>query len=333
MNIINKRKEIDMNCDNGCGNEAKFYSKGTKRWRCEQYPSQCPAQRQKREKSRSKESLEKAKKTCMKRYGVENPGQSEIVQQRMKETCISRYGVEFALAAPEVREKINQTILDDYGVENISQSEEIKEKKVQTFIKRLGVSNPSQSEEIKQKKKRTNLSRYNVENPMLVPKFVEKMIDNTDYVARNIETIKTLNERYGVDNISQVPEFRDKALKNSYKSKEYIFPSGRKEYCQGYEPQMIDWLLQNGYNEDDLIISDIDKPEIWYDFEDKKRRYFPDIFIKSENLIIEVKSQYTVTLNKDINKAKLKACEELGFSARVYVVNGFSVVVDPHDTW
>jgi len=34
-------------------------------------------------------------------------------------------------------------------------------------------------------------------------------------------------------------------------------------------------------------------PEIWYEFEDKRRRYYPDIYIKSQNKIIEVKSDYT----------------------------------------
>jgi very-short-patch-repair endonuclease len=37
---------------------------------------------------------EKAKETCIERYGVENPAQNEKVKQKMKETCIKRYGVD-----------------------------------------------------------------------------------------------------------------------------------------------------------------------------------------------------------------------------------------------
>ena len=47
------------------------------------------------------------------------------------------------------------------------------------------------------------------------------------------------------------------------------------------------------------------RPKITYNFEDKERRYYPDIWIKSINKIIEVKSCYTYRkeLIKNINKA------------------------------
>ncbi|MCK9529502.1 MAG: hypothetical protein M0R77_02900 [Gammaproteobacteria bacterium] len=322
-----------MKCDNGCGNEAKFYSKGTKRWRCEQFPSQCPAQKKKRQKPRTKESLEKAKKTCIEKYGVENPAQLEDVKEKMKETCLERYGVEYALSSHGIREKIKQSILEEYGVQHISQAEAIKKRKIETCLENYGVSNPSQSEDIKEKKRQTNLKRYNVENPMNVKEFSKKMAENTDYIIQTQNFQNTMIERYGVSNPSQVSEFRDKALKNSYKKKEYVFPSGKIEYCQGYEPQMIDWLLSQGYEENDIIVSDIEKPEIWYEFDGKKRRYYPDIFIKSENMIIEVKSKYTFTLDKEKNNIKLSACRKLNFSSRIYVFDSLRMSFDTYDSF
>ena len=46
-------------------------------------------------------------------------------------------------------------------------------------------------------------------------------------------------------------------------------------------------------------------PEIKYFLNGKQKRYYPDIWIKSENIIIEVKSDYTY--KKDLIKNILKA--------------------------
>jgi len=50
-----------------------------------------------------------------------------------------------------------------------------------------------------------------------------------------------------------------------------------------------------------------------YTFEGKHRRYYPDIFIPSENLIIEVKSLYTATQDVDRNNAKWEATKSAGY--------------------
>ena len=44
----------------------------------------------------SKTKLNKTKSTNMKKYGVENPAQSEIVKDRIKSTNMKKYGVENA---------------------------------------------------------------------------------------------------------------------------------------------------------------------------------------------------------------------------------------------
>jgi hypothetical protein len=65
--------------------------------------------------------------------------------------------------------------------------------------------------------------------------------------------------------------------------------------------------LEN-YKEDDLIVSKkdiIDKTGIFsYTFLGKECLYFPDIYIKSDNRIIEVKSEYTYNIS--INQNTLK---------------------------
>ncbi|HRW22403.1 MAG TPA: hypothetical protein P5509_10555 [Bacteroidales bacterium] len=53
---------------------------------------------------------------------------------------------------------------------------------------------------------------------------------------------------------------------------------------------------------------------IKYYFDNALRNYFPDIYIKSTNTIIEVKSQWTFNKWKEKNLAKEQACLQQGFN-------------------
>jgi len=60
-------------------------------------------------------------------------------------------------------------------------------------------------------------------------------------------------------------------------------------------------------------------PKIIYNFEDKERRYYPDIWIKSINKIIEVKSDYTYKKDLEKNKLKELATKELKFDFEFWI--------------
>jgi hypothetical protein len=61
----------------------------------------------------------------------------------------------------------------------------------------------------------------------------------------------------------------------------------------GYENIMLDILISSGISEDN-ILTNLDCPKIkWIDENKKKHYHIPDIFIKSQNKIIEVKSEWT----------------------------------------
>ncbi|HRW21680.1 MAG TPA: hypothetical protein P5509_06890 [Bacteroidales bacterium] len=112
-------------------------------------------------------------------------------------------------------------------------------------------------------------------------------------------------------------EYAQKHFKLSCAYKEFELPSGRIVKLQGYEPQVLEQLL-NVYNEDDIVceVKYINEEigKILYNFEDKERRYYPDFYIKSTNTIIEVKSQWTFDKWKDKNLAKEQACLQQGFN-------------------
>ena len=75
--------------------------------------------------------------------------------------------------------------------------------------------------------------------------------------------------------------------------------------------------------EDDIISEVKNVPEIWYyDKEYKKHRYYVDIFIKSQNKMIEVKSTWTFELDKDCIFLKQAACKLAGYKCEIWVYNG-----------
>ena len=67
------------------------------------------------------ERADKSRKTCMDRYGVENPQQDKDIHSKTmrtyRETMLGKYGYSNALQVPEIREKIKQANIEKYGAE------------------------------------------------------------------------------------------------------------------------------------------------------------------------------------------------------------------------
>lgn len=110
----------------------------------------------------------------------------------------------------------------------------------------------------------------------------------------------------------------EKSEKSAKSWKDYIFPSGETRKIQGYENYALDELLET-YHENDIITERRQVPKIKYSINGKKMVYYPDIYIKSENLIIEVKSDYTYRLNKIKNIMKALATKKSGFVYEFWV--------------
>jgi len=120
-----------------------------------------------------------------------------------------------------------------------------------------------------------------------------------------------------IKNLWENPEYASKCLYNGFKYKNFELPSGRIIKLQGYEPQVLEQLLQT-YSEDDILceVKDINKEigRIKYMFENNEHTYYPDFYIKSTNTIIEVKSHWTFEKEKEKNLAKEQACLQQGFN-------------------
>ena len=111
-------------------------------------------------------------------------------------------------------------------------------------------------------------------------------------------------------------EWLEKSL-HTYTAKEYVMPSGKKVYVQGYEDQALDELLKK-YDESDILVDrkDIRKKigQITYKINEKIHQYIPDIYIISEMRIIEVKSEWTYRVNEEVNLLKRDAVLSRGLS-------------------
>jgi hypothetical protein len=229
------------------------------------------------------DTQDKMKSTCLINLGFEHPAQNKKVQEKMQSTCFERHGVKHAAQSEEVQEKMQSTCFERYGVKHAAQSEEVKEKNKQTCLQNHGVEYPQQKFEIREKGKQTCREKYNVEN-----------------VMQHIEIFK-------------------KAQSSLYSTKFMTLPSGIEITYQGYENVAIITLLEKSYLEDQLILDRDLIPTIKYEFENKSRVYFPDIFIPHENKIIEVKSIWTYDKDLEKNLAKRLACLDQGYQFEFWI--------------
>ena len=225
-----------------------------------------------------------------------------------KQTNLKNIGSENYFQSNNVKEQIKSTNLQKYGVEYCSQSQCFKDKFKETCVKNFGVTHPLKNKIITEKIKNTNIQKYGVNWSM-----------QSD-IVKNISRINAF-KKYGVSHYMQLPEHAEKVANACYLIKNYTLPSGNIIKYQGYEHFALDELLKT-VNEEHILNSKIDVPNIWYnDLNGKKRRHYVDIFIPSQKLCIEVKSTWTIEKMKDNVFLKQAAAKELGYKYEIWVYN------------
>lgn len=222
--------------------------------------------------------------------------------------------------------KMKETKLRNFGNENYCNHEKIKEtklvnhgdsgfnnrpKSIVTCNILYGCDNPNQNQTIKDKTVSTNLLRYGVTTCLVLP---ENRPSNTN----RSKAEETMLFRYGAKHSSQIPHIFIKMQSHRSTNKTFVFPSGNTYMVQGYEPIAIQELIDSGYTELDIQLTN--RKAIKYEFNNKISYYHPDIIIPKENRIIEVKSKYWFEREYDKNMAKQLACISQGylFEFKVY---------------
>ena len=211
-----------------------------------------------------KSILKCIKETNLKKYGVENPFQSNIIKDKIKETNLKKYGVEHYTQTDEYKnymnnyfkndyqnilrlKKIKETNLKKYGVSSNLKLTSIKNQIKETNLKKYGVEYYTQSDNYKFKTKETNLKKYGVEYYTQTDEY-KKYMKNEDIqtIRKTKEHIsKILNNSYGKSKdedliyIKLMKYFKD--VKRQYKSKQYPFA------CDFYIPSKDLYIEYQGY--------------------------------------------------------------------------------------
>ena len=234
------------------------------------------------------EEIEKMKHTWNTKSDVE----INKIQSKRRKTNLRKYGVDIASKLPNVIEKNKQSHIKNWG-DYAMRTNEVLMKRNDTCIERYGGVGMA-SEELFSKMKKTNVEKYGV----------EYYSSTNDWYDR---CVKTASEKYGKEWVSKVDSINAKQQSGGYSYYDFEFPSGKVVRVQGYEPKVLTKLVVD-YDEDDIVVgvqNIIDCIGFFhYVYENKTHRYYPDIYIKSENRVIEVKSDYTFNKEKEKNLLK-----------------------------
>lgn len=241
----------------------------------------------------------KKSKSLSATYSKKTKEEKKLISKKRENTNLERYGVTNNLHIPEVEKKIIQKWIHNYGYDRPSKSPKIKEI-LSTKAKR-------NSSETVRKAKLTSLKKYGADNIMKTDLGKHKVFESN-------------MKKYGFPSPMQNPEYCKKYFNNHYKkfsAKDFTLPSGKTVKLLGFEPHVLTQLLKK-FDESDILIgySAYDELKCTYISSGKTHRYIPDFYIKSKNLVIEVKSEYTYSFSEP---KKRYSVENIGASF-VYAV-------------
>lgn len=174
--------------------------------------------------SNDEEEREKRRKTCLEKYGVENPFSSDYIKEKIKKINKEKYGYSSASKNSIIKEKTRITCLNKYGTICYSLSEEYKNKYKQTCLEKYGVENYSQTNEFK--------SLFN--NDVWLKNKIEKS-NNTKKKNKTFNTSKSELEIYNI-------------IKEQYSDVVYQYKDKRYPFiCDYYIPSLDLFIEYNGH--------------------------------------------------------------------------------------
>lgn len=191
---------------------------------------------------------------------------------------------------------MKETNLERFGVEYVFQNEDIRKKWKQNLLDKTGYDHNFKDPKVKEKSKQTCLEKYKYEFFFQSDIFKEK-------------NKNTCLERYGVNNPMQNKKIFEKQQKVGFKAKQ--FRDTNVYYRGTYELNFLDIYY-------DSYPKIVNPDPIEYIFEGKSCYYFPDFYIKSLNLIIEIKSTWTI---------KQQGSERVEIKEKATIAKGFKYIL------
>lgn len=191
--------------------------------------------------------------------------------------------------------------LEKYGVEYACQTEVVKHKMLEANTRII--ADGKTSKQIQQEKARaTKRQRYGDEfynnRRAIIEAKSHHSIEQKNVI--NARRRATCLVKYGVENYFLRPESRElisqRMARGNASIKPFVLPSGKTVGLRGVEHLALTRLLET-LKEDDIIVHDayapLEIPILMYiNVNEHKASYYPDIYIPSQNRIIEVKSTW-----------------------------------------
>jgi len=193
------------------------------------------------------------------------------------------------------------------------------------MMKNFGVEYVFQSDKLQDNIKKTKLERYGNEN------FTNRKKSN-----------ETCLEKYGVENVSQSDIIKKRKCETSIINYGVEYPSQNKDVFNKQQKSALrlikykntDLYYQGTYELDfldkyyDKLEISKNKKSIKYIYKNKIKYYHPDFYFDKLNLIIEIKSDYTLVKELDKNLAKQKSCVEFGYNFIFIINKDYSIFED-----
>lgn len=256
----------------------------------------------------------KRKNTNLKKYGVENTGQTEYARLQHKNFYADK------LKVADVIERFKQMCLEKYGVDNPKKSPFIQEKMKDTFLARYGVDNPSKIPSVKDKL-RVRQAMLKESGTFLT--FGYNRV--SDYFLReaHLQLVTPINDYLGVAKHQEL-EFKCIYCGTTTTSKPYY---GGKIYCRTCHPTVYNFVS----NEETQIFSFLTN-DLGLSVQQSNRTlinpYELDIIVPDKKIAIEYSGLYW---HSEISGRKDKSYHAM--KHKLVLSAGYSLITIFSDEW
>ena len=246
--------------------------------------------------------VQKRKKTCTQKYGVDNAAKCEAIRQKIENTNIKKYGCKCSLNNIEVDKKARLTCIEKYGEKYSTQNDKINQKRRQTYIQNFGVDNPAKNATIIQKTKKTVYQREFLKLQERFKQYVVPMFTQDEYCGQN--------HSYLWKCVKCKNEFASTIHTSGFNKNDWGTPRCPNCYppltaYSNVEKQIVDFVrsIYNGEIQENTknVISPLEL----------------DIVIPDKKIAIEFNGLYWHSTNRNGNrnyhKLKSDRCEKIGF--------------------
>lgn len=147
---------------------------------------------------------------------------------------------------------------------------------------------------------------------------------NTTTTALIGSLLKRREKGMGCQHCSRKLQERAMTNRGLHRFKNVVI-KGKSLQLMGYEPQAINWILKNRLARlSDIVTGVSNVPRLLYTLGRRQHYHYPDMWIPSQNRLVEVKSRYTFVgtqRNFKMAQAKCRAAQNAGYVYTLLLMN------------